>query len=249
MRLERARNLSRLLRRDQAHFAALGKPPALAPIPPPARRRAPGPVELIPTAAKRGDVRSARIEGQVEHEHRIDLPPDPFRHFRQLDHVVPVARTMLQHFADFIPQRGEPGGCSAIGKTCGKERRVVIAQIGAEPGKPAHQARPNGKWQHEQCFAVPSSADDDGGRHVVLIPDVALPGGKPIEGLEHRAVGFLLELQPDPFDRSKVVIDRQLHRGRLCARRRYACGILGILGRLVHSPPTEVRRHGCEPLV
>src|SRR4029077_2915192 len=113
-------------------------------------------------------------------------------HLGETDRVVAQRRNRLDQVADVLPQRGEIGP-DARGEIAREQRRVVVTELLAEEGQAARQpALLYGEREHGPGVrAAPCDNDrrlDPGQRS-----DVTVPAGEPVEGLEWRAIGILLE--------------------------------------------------------
>src|SRR5205823_12073686 len=90
------------------------------------------------------------------------------------------------------------------------ERRVVIAERTAEKHQSGAKSRAfDRERQHEQEL-VASSARNDRGLHPCRRSDAALRRGEPVESLEGRAVGALLEVTPLLLHRVDIAGHRKL---------------------------------------
>src|SRR6516164_178029 len=97
------------------------------------------------------------------------------------------------------------------GEPFGEKRRVVIAQARTEPGEALNRTqRFDSERQDEQNLSIGLSTNHNGGNKLLQRADVALPVGKPIDGLKHRVVGVLLERSPFPADLIEVVMDAEV---------------------------------------
>src|SRR5688500_2892379 len=98
---------------------------------------------------------------------------------------------------DFAPYLLKTRLIDALAEIRRKQRSVVVAQFGAEPGQPVREpAAQYGKRQQEQQLPKAVAARDDGGSDAVPASDVTLPNREPIEALEHGAVGDHFECAP-----------------------------------------------------
>jgi hypothetical protein len=122
-------------------------------------------------------------------------------------------------------------GVDALRKSARKERRVVVAQVLAEPAQPAEPVFSfNAKRQQECDVAVAKTANDNRRFDAVPPPDMLLPRLKPVVGLKHGAVGALLEAAPVVFDGGKFVVDAEPHLRRQMPATDVASGGAGIGG-------------------
>jgi hypothetical protein len=143
-------------------------------------------------------------------------------------------RGRLDEAADGPPQRTEvlSGARREIAR---EQRRVVVAQVLPEEGQAARQSTPFDceRKQKEDFIAAPG--DHDRGLDAGERSDVALPAGEPVEGLERRAVGGLLETAPVVLGRRDVLMQHEPELGG------------GIVGKARRRPRGRfgAQRHAC----
>src|SRR5262245_4322747 len=134
-----------------------------------------------------------------------------------------MVRGTLEQVADVLPQPAKLFWRNQIGKIRSNERRVVIAKLAAEPRQSADCAGQHRERQEEEQTAVGAPAGHDGRGDTIAPPDMAMPGGEPIESLKDGTVGAALKAPPFPLNCNKLVIDRKLdprQRRRSCRGRR-----------------------------
>ena len=212
---------------DEAHCAELGHALAFDAVAPPRRRRALAGVEFLPVAGKLHQMRTAGIRHDVEGDERIALGADGLRHLFQLEPVVAQSRIGLQPLQQFPPQRHEAAGRNPLGKIRSEQRRVIVAQLLAEPAQPFGGALLLDGERHDAGgVAATERPHRDHRNRAVAAADLALPCGEPVEGLKHRAVGDGFEAAPFAFDSGHVVVNAQAQvlwqragRGRLRRQR------------------------------
>ena len=113
----------------------------------------------------------------------------------------------LQALDDLAPQRRETRRVDPLGEILRQQRAVVVAKVAAEPSEPPRKAAGlDCKRQDEEQLAAAVAAGDDGGPGAAKAADVPLPGGEPVEALEHGAVGDLLERTPIRLDHSDAFV-------------------------------------------
>ncbi len=230
---ERAAGVLRVGCGDEADFALLRQVPALGAVAAARRRRAFANVEFLPVVAQMRRMRAAGVGRHAEDGKRIDLRADHLRHFLEFDPIVAQKRIALHLFPRRAPGGHEPLGRHALREIRGQQRRVVVAKFLAEPAKPPHRALgTDAKRQYERCFAVVETADDNGRPGVPADSDMALPQGEPIERLECRAIGPLLEAPPFVLDRVEVAMDAHAERRDLAHRR----STRNLAGRRIGEP-------------
>ena len=213
-RLERAGDLGRLCGIDAADRAVLGDLVALAAVVPARRRRAPG-VELVPAVGEAQHVGAVAMRRAADVQHGIVLRADRLRHPLAGPRGRSASRGWLRsRVRTSSHSRWKRAAAHLQGKARRQQRRVVVAELGAEPGQPAREtARLDRERQQQQHLAAGVAADHHGGPHAARRADVALPGRKPIVGLEYGAVGALLERAPFLLDRCEVLVHRKLDVG------------------------------------
>ena len=154
-----------------------------------------------------------------ELQERIGLCTHGLRHALEINHIVVHLRP--QALEDALHQRQRIGHAAReVGR---EQRRVVVAEIGAEEGQHlAIGARNDGERHDEQRLAVRGAADNHRRAHAFAFADMALPGGEPFVGLEDRGVGGLLEGAPAMLDGCERIVNFKIDRfrSRRAARRR-----------------------------
>ena len=206
-RVERLQDFVGARRVDQLDRAELAQLLALGAVAPAGRRRALGRVEAFPVAGKMREISAARRHAAAQLAHRIGFAADRFRHLLELEKIETQARIVLQAARDVAPQGQKPRTVDARGEARRQERRVVIAQIRAEPGQFARRAGgAHRERQQHQKRPRAVAHGDDGRPHALAGADQALPGREPVEALEHRAVGLRLEGAPVRPDRRQVLM-------------------------------------------
>ena len=79
-----------------------------------------------------------------------------------------------------------------------QQRRVVVAEIRAEPGELARKTGGARRQRQQAQNAGRIAHDHDRRTHAGAFADMALPGRQPIEGLEHSAVGLRARKRASP---------------------------------------------------
>ena len=195
---------------DEADLAVLGQVLELAALALAGRCRALGGVECVPVAAEIGHVGPARMRVDGKVEERVALRADGAGHFLQVDQIEPEARIGAQQRDDVAPRQHEALGAHAVGELLRQQRRIVVAQLRPEPGEAPHRSvRLDRKLQDEEQEPIAVAAEHDGGNGAAARADVPLPGGEPIEGLEHGAVGLPLERLPLVLHLGEIAMDAQ----------------------------------------
>src|SRR5215470_7968828 len=88
------------------------------------------------------------------------------------------------------------------------QRRVVVAQVRAEPGEPPDRSlRLDGERQNKQERAMRIAAKHDRGTRVSKIANMLLPLGQPFECLKNSACGRALERRPFRLQGSELVAE------------------------------------------
>jgi hypothetical protein len=114
-----------------------------------------------------------------------------------------------------LPERGEPIPADMLREVPGEQGRVVVAEIGRQPGQSAKGfAAPKSERDQEEDFAVRGSPDDDRRRDRLVRGDVLHPRRLPVVCLEDGAVGFALEGAPVLLETGKVAGEGKLDRSR-----------------------------------
>src|SRR5262249_8269230 len=112
------------------------------------------------------------------------------------------ARAGAQQRQDVVPHRRETIGAEMCAQPFRDDRRVVVAQIPAEPAELAHQiAALERERQDEQQIAAEIAAEHGNRLRALPAADVALPAGEPVERLERGQRARLLERAPLALDR------------------------------------------------
>jgi len=125
------------------------------------------------------------MQRHVEIDEGIDLAADRFRHLLQIDQVEAETRAGAQQGEDVAPQRREAFPAEVRAKLFAEDRRVVVAQVAAEPAQLAYQAAAfDRQRQDEQQIAVGVAAENDRRPRALPVADMMLPSGEPVERLE-----------------------------------------------------------------
>jgi hypothetical protein len=153
------------------------------------------------------------MESGANLQERIALRADGFRHLLQADHVAAQIRIVPEARDNIAPQLHKARRADELRKIRGQQRRVVVAEVGAQPAQPAQQsARLDRKRKQKQQCACGIASGHDGWPDAGPRSDLALPDRKPFESLERGAIGAFFESTPIGFDLGKVIVDRNLDR-------------------------------------
>ena len=158
---------------------------------------------------------AAGVGGDAEIGERIDLAADCLRHFLELDPIVAQQGIALHLILQLPPGCQEAIGRDVLRKVGREQRRVVVAQLLAQPAKPSgRKPRRDAQRQQESGLTVAVAADGDGRTDAVPPANVLMPGRQPVERLERGAIGKTFEPAPLGFDRGQVAVDAQAQIGR-----------------------------------
>ena len=161
---------------------------------------------------------AAGVGGDAEIGERIDLAADCLRHFLELDPIVAQQGIALHLILQLPPGCQEAIGRDVLRKVGREQRRVVVAQLLAQPAKASgRKPRRDAQRQQESGLTVAVAADGDGRTGAVAPANVSMPGRQPVERLERGAIGKTFEPAPLGFDRGQVAVDAQAQIGRRLA--------------------------------
>ena len=223
---EGAPGVGRLFGGHEADLAVLLHVPALCAVAPACRRRALRGIELFPIGAELRDMRAAGVERHVEIGERIALGTERVRHLFQLDPVVTEERVLLQPPAQLVPDVAEVLRGHVLGEVTRDERCVIVAEFLTEPAQPPRQAvRRDAERQDEGGGAAGEAADDDRRLDLGAQPDMPVPRGEPVEGLEHGAIGDRFETPPLRLDRGQITVNAETEIARRVVPGRAACRV------------------------
>ena len=179
---------------DEADLAILAKLLELLAFLLPGRGGTLSGVERVPIAAELRDIGAARMRKHRQMDEGIGLRPHRLRHLLQIDAIEAETWVRVQCGNHLMPEGDETLGVDLLEKTRVQQRRIVIAEIGAEPGQAAEQAATlDRQLQDEEQAATLVAPHDYRGHGAFARADMALPGREKAVGLEHGAVGVALE--------------------------------------------------------
>ena len=200
-RFERAPGFVRRRRGNEADFAVRRHMPALGAVAASRRRRALGGVEFFPVVGQMRQMCAAGVGRNAQISEWIDLGADLLRHLLKLNPVVAEQRIALHLRLQLPPESEKAFARDPLRKVGRQQRRVVIAQLLAEPAEPSRQTfRRYAERHNEGNFIVAIAADDDCRVDALAQPNMSVPRREPIECLERGTIGAALEA---PASRSR----------------------------------------------
>ena len=156
-------------------------------------------------------MRAAGVGRNVEIGERIVLGAERLRHLFQVDPVVTEERILLQPQPQLAPDIEEALGGHPLEEVAREERRVIVAELLAEPAQPPRRpVRRDAQRHDEGGVAVREAADGDRRLDPGAKPDMPMPGREPVEGLEHRAIGDRLEAPPLGLDICQIAVNAEV---------------------------------------
>src|ERR1700722_18860896 len=127
------------------------------------------------------EMHAARIGRDLEIAEGVYLIADLLRHFWKIDPVVPQQRVAFHLRLQNLPDGEEAIGLDALRKIARQQRRVVIAQVLAEPAQPAQPVFFFVAKRQQECdLAVGETADDNRRSDALPRSDMLLPRVEPV---------------------------------------------------------------------